>query len=124
MQIIYKSIEYVKKFNQFFILIIITDSKPSDECELETMKAIEYASNFALSIVMIGVGDGPWDSIFKYDFKLINRKFDNFQFVNFNRFIPHPSKTNLTNELKFILKALTKVPEQYKIIKNLGYIPF
>jgi hypothetical protein len=65
-QIIYKSIEYVKKFNQFFILIIITDSKPSDECELETMKAIEYASNFALSIVMIGVGDGPWDSIFKY----------------------------------------------------------
>ena len=113
----------MKKFNQFFILFIIADGKPSDECESETMEAIEYASNFALSIVMIGVGDGPWDSILKYDLKLKNRKFDNFQFVNYNHNLPSSNKS-AAYDLKFMLKVLMKVPEQLIKIKNLGYIPF
>ena len=115
----------MKKTNQFFILFIIADGKASEENELETIKAIEMASNYSLSIVMIGVGDGPWDTVLKYESKLLDRKFDNFQFVNFHRLMRSNNAKwtiNTTNELKFMFKVFMKIPEQYRIVKQLGYI--
>lgn len=54
-----------------------------------------------------------------YDDALPARKFDNFQFVNFNRVVnQNPSKP----DLGFATSALMEIPEQFKIIQSLGYL--
>lgn len=99
---------------------MIADGKVSPENELETIEAIEKASNHPLSIVMIGVGDGPWDTMIKFDDLLHSRRFDNFKFVDYHNVVKcYPS---LVNDLAFALDALMEVPRQYSAIKELGYL--
>ncbi|KAJ3681181.1 hypothetical protein LUZ60_015670 [Juncus effusus] len=82
-----------------------------------TIKAIVKASRYPLSIVLVGVGDGPWDVMKKYDDKLNERLFDNFQFVNFteimSRDIPLARK-----EAAFALEALMEIPSQFKAVNK------
>lgn len=104
----------------YHILFIIADGKISPECENETIKAIVEASLYPLSIVVIGVGDGPFNTMIKFDTRLCKKsKFDNFQFVDYHDTIKTNSKTP---ELAFALKALMEVPEQYKFMKQFNYI--
>lgn len=117
---------------QFHILILIADgqvTRPSDmprghlsRQEEATVKAIVAASNLPLSIVMVGVGDGPWDVMKEFDDQLPTRKWDNFQFVNFtsilSRYRHDPSKL----EARFAVDALMEIPEQFKIIQKMGLL--
>ncbi|KAJ0395876.1 hypothetical protein P43SY_003893 [Pythium insidiosum] len=91
--VIHEAINIVSKTRQFHILLIIADgqvTRPSDtprndfsKNERETIEAIKLASHFPLSIVTVGVGDGPWGTMETFDDHIRGRKFDNFQFVDF-----------------------------------------
>jgi hypothetical protein len=60
-------------------LLIIADGLVTSE--RETIEAIVEASKYPLSIVMIGVGDGPFDLMKEFDDNLPQRRFDNVSLI-------------------------------------------
>merc|ERR1712129_219478 len=99
----------------------------SDECRTETLEAIVRASGDPLSIVMVGIGDGPWDEMRHFDDRVSKSKFDNFQFICFSRFqelleLGSDEKRQRLVEAAFTLCALQEVPAQYKAMRQLGML--
>lgn len=119
---------------QYHILVIVADgqvSRPSDLApgqlgsqEQATVDAIVAASLLPLSIIMVGVGDGPWDLMREFDDALPARAFDNFQFVNYGSIAQAcpPGAGPEKREALFALRALMEVPEQFKAIQRLGML--
>ncbi|KAH3759263.1 copine family protein 1 [Pelomyxa schiedti] len=101
---------------QYHILLIIADGQVTTEDA--TAQAIIRASKTApLSIVTIGVGDGPWELMEEFDDKLPERQFDNFQFVPFHAIMSKPNVENY--DVEFAIAALQEIPDQYNSIKKL-----
>ena len=116
--LIHKAVEIVKQMKQYHILLIIADGQVTEE--ERTIEAIVEASYHPLSIVVIGVGDGPWETMEEFDNLLPKRKFDNFQFVNYHGITSRCRKPETT----FALHAMMEIPDQYKAIKAMGYLNF
>ncbi|WVZ95202.1 hypothetical protein U9M48_040996 [Paspalum notatum var. saurae] len=116
---------------QYHVLVIVADgqvtrsvdTRDSDLSpqEKSTVDSIVMASSYPLSIVLVGVGDGPWEDMQKFDDKLPARDFDNFQFVNFTSIMAR-SVTAQQKESAFALAALMEVPIQYKATMELGIL--
>eukprot|EP01024_Parvocaulis_polyphysoides_P043606 TRINITY_DN39996_c0_g1_i3.p1 TRINITY_DN39996_c0_g1~~TRINITY_DN39996_c0_g1_i3.p1 ORF type:complete len:370 (-),score=59.63 TRINITY_DN39996_c0_g1_i3:192-1301(-) len=105
---------------KYHLLLIIADGQVSgselaDEMSYQnkdTLDALVEASHYPISIVIVGVGDGPWDHMSVYDDSIIHRKFDNLQFVNFTQIMANSAPDQ--KEGQFALTALMEVPDQYR----------
>lgn len=110
--IIRKAIDITKATKKYHILIIIADGEVDNM--RETINIVVEASKYPLSIICIGVGKGPWDNMIKLDDNIPNRKFDNFQFVDFYKLM-----LQCENEaVEFAKHALMEIPMQYAYIKK------
>jgi hypothetical protein len=119
-----KAIDIVKQGKsgkeEYHILVIVADGQISQGCFQDTVNAINKASNHPLSIVMVGVGDGPWDTMETFDDMEEGRRFDNFQFVPFNKIIQEARRTGKNEHDTFALNFLMEIPQQYKAMQKLG----
>ncbi|GLU03174.1 hypothetical protein SLE2022_203890 [Rubroshorea leprosula] len=116
---------------QYHVLLIIADgqvtrSVDTDHGQLspqeqKTIDAIVRASEFPLSIILVGVGDGPWDMMREFDDNIPARAFDNFQFVNFTE-IMAKNVDSSRKQTDFALSALMEIPSQYKATLELGLL--
>lgn len=104
---------------QYHILLIIADGQVTQLGP--DVAAIVAASRLPLSIVMVGVGDGPWDQMMEFDDALLDSQFDNFQFVNFMEVMAQTEgQPREMREAAFALQALMEVPDQYQAICTLN----
>ncbi|XP_062203693.1 E3 ubiquitin-protein ligase RGLG2-like [Phragmites australis] len=116
---------------QYHVLVIIADGQVTRSVDTEfgqlstqeqmTVDAIVQASEFPLSIILVGVGDGPWDMMKEFDDNIPARSFDNFQFVNFTA-IMSKKISQSKKETEFALSALMEIPLQYKATLELGIL--
>eukprot|EP00803_Ostreobium_quekettii_P009197 evm.model.scf_3184EXC.1 EVM.evm.TU.scf_3184EXC.1 scf_3184EXC:2175-3741(-) len=114
----------VNSGNQYHILLIVADGQVTPSCMEDTVEAIVEASKYPMSIIMVGVGDGPWDMMVTFDDELPVRKFDNFQFVNFTLEMQRASvyEDPAKKEAHFALNALMEIPDQYKAVQALQLV--
>ncbi|XP_072970848.1 E3 ubiquitin-protein ligase RGLG2-like [Typha angustifolia] len=116
---------------QYHVLLIIADGQVTRSAdtvpghfssqEQKTVDAIVKASAFPLSIVLVGVGDGPWDMMKEFDDNIPARSFDNFQFVNSTE-IMSKNMPQSRKEAAFALAALMEIPSQYQATVELGIL--
>lgn len=118
--LIRQAIKIVRKTSRYHILLIVADGQVSKGSLQATIDAIVEATYYPLSIVMVGVGDGPWETMSQFDDSLPDRQYDNFQFVEFNSVFTRYSQSK--RETAFATKALMEIPEQYLTVKRLGYL--
>lgn len=116
---------------QYHVLLIIADGQVTGSVntlhgrqspqEQMTIDAIVRASEYPLSIILVGVGDGPWDMMREFDDNIPARAFDNFQFVHFTE-IMSKSTNHSRKQTEFALTALMEIPSQYKATLELNIL--
>ncbi|KAJ4846848.1 E3 ubiquitin-protein ligase rglg2 [Turnera subulata] len=112
---------------QYHVLLIIADGQVTRSVDTEhgqlsaqeknTVEAIVKASSCPLSIVLVGVGDGPWDMMKQFDDNIPARAFDNFQAKIMSKNVDRSRK-----EAAFALAALMEIPAQYKATLELNLL--
>ncbi|PON34235.1 43kDa postsynaptic protein [Trema orientale] len=92
-----------------------------DCCLHRISDMLSHCSKFPLSIILVGVGDGPWDMMKEFGDNIPARPFDNFQFVNFTEIVSKNADRS-QKEAEFALAALMDIPSQYKATIELNIL--
>lgn len=107
------------------VLVILCDGAVSEECVADTRAAILNASlNAPLSIVIVGLGDGPFDEMQFLDEGLASRHrdaFDNVHFVEFARVMREVPPGCRPDEW-FAAQALAELPTHFQTCARRGYM--
>ncbi|GIQ87798.1 hypothetical protein KIPB_009910, partial [Kipferlia bialata] len=114
-----EAIRTVQQTGEYHILLILTDGDMSSP--RTDAAAVVRASNFPISIVVVGLGDGPFEVMEQFDDKLPERQFDNFQFVCLSEAEKAMAKSERP-DLDLVTLLLAEIPDQYKAIKSLGLL--
>ncbi|CAG9532163.1 unnamed protein product [Cercopithifilaria johnstoni] len=117
--LIYEAIEICEKVQDYHILVIVADGQVTNE--KATRRAIVRACQHPLSIIVVGVGDGPWDMMKVFDESLPRRPWDNFHFVEFHEVMQKANNID-AGELSFAVQSLLEIPDQYNTVRQLGLI--
>ena len=105
---------------KFHVLLILSEGQISSECLEDTKQAIVEACAFPLSIVVIGIGEGPWTEMNFFDKELPEREWDNFRFFDYSQIskqAPFVQEHQLEDEFEF--NVIAELPEQYVHARNL-----
>jgi E3 ubiquitin-protein ligase RGLG len=113
------AMQVVKASGQFHVLLLLTDGDVSDP--KRDADAIVRASQYPLSIIIVGLGDGPFDTLRTFDDGLPKRVFDNCQSVILSE-IEAQFATTERPDLLLALHVLMELPEQYKEIRARGML--
>ncbi|GMG99822.1 hypothetical protein Nepgr_001662 [Nepenthes gracilis] len=115
---------------QYHVLVVVADGQVTRGSDIPpgrlspqeqaTVDSIVAASHYPLSIVLVGVGDGPWETMKQFDDNIPQREFDNFQFVNFTKIMSENNETS-KKEAAFALAALMEIPYQYRATQHLQF---
>jgi E3 ubiquitin-protein ligase RGLG len=117
--IINEAVAIVRETGRFHCLVILADGGCDDV--QATVTALVSATKYALAVIVIGIGDGPWDVMRHLDEELPNRDFDNLRLVVLSDLYdkyPDPHK----RAIAFAQEALTELPSAYQQIKALGLL--
>ena len=121
-------INIVKDTGDYHILLIIGDGCVNKEEVPSTIKAIQRASKYPLSIIFVGVGDGDspdepdkWKLMRKFDDDIPNRDVDNWNSVYLSDSL-EMFKNSLNIDIELATMCLMEVPIQFKYFKKKGLI--
>lgn len=115
-----------KETQEYHILIIIGDGCVSENEVDNTIKSIQQASKYPLSIIFVGVGDGDspdqdnkWELMQEFDDNIPGRDVDNWQSV-------YLSEINASGasrpDIELATECMMEIPIQYDYFKKHGMI--
>ena len=124
-----KTMELVRRTTprEFTFALIIADGQVNST--RDTIAAIIEASALPISIVCVGVGDGPWDAMKLFDEELHTatangnrQKFDNYHFTELAAVAADVAARGGNLAAALVRDALSEVPEQYAACRRLRLI--
>ncbi|VDM61351.1 unnamed protein product [Angiostrongylus costaricensis] len=126
--LIYQAMEICQQTDDYHILVIIADGQVTNE--RATRRAIVQACQYPLSIIVVGVGDGPWEMMKVFDESLPKRPWDNFHFTEFHEVRSLNGSTRIMRQatgqaegdVKLAVQSLLEIPDQYRCICELGLL--
>lgn len=117
-----QALNVVRETGQYHILVLFSGQDIDEKSFRRAHEALSLASRYPLSVIAVGVGQGPFYRFHSLDDDVavrgIERIFDNFQFVSYQQVAWEAQYQNLPVEAVFMRESLSEIPAQFQLIKD------